>query len=135
MPLDGINGAYILNDDINKVVRIFPNIDHANAAVSLLRLDGIETMIASEDTGDELPPLQTPRGVRLLVKEVDVFRARRILKVGFSMMDKDDEQDWAPVTDGLLKHSRRRAPLIAGLLFVVFVIPLIIALVMALGGF
>ncbi len=125
-----------MNYDIKNIVRIFPNIDSANAAVSLLRVDGIETRIASDDTGDELPPLQTPRGVELLVKVVDEFRARRILAVAFPMMDKDDEQDWAPVTDGLLKHSRRRAPVIAGLLFaVLFVIPLIIAVIMALGGF
>lgn len=125
-----------MNDDIKKVVRIFPTIDHANAAVSLLRVDGIETMIASEDTGDDLPPLQTPRGVRLLVNAVDEFRARRILAVAFQMTDKDDEQDWVPVTDGLIKHSRRRAPFIAGLLFVVlFLIPLVIAVIKALGGF
>ena len=125
-----------MNDDIKKVVSIFPSIDAANAAASMLTADGIEAVIASDDTGGELPPLQAPRGVRLLVKAVDEFRARRILAVALPMIDKTHEEDWQPVTEGLLKRSRRRAPVIAGLLFMVlFVIPLIIALIMALGGF
>ena len=125
-----------MNHDIKKVVRIFPTIDSAHAALPILTADGIETVIASDDAGGELPPLQAPRGVRLLVKAVDEFRARRILAVALPMTDKTDEEDWQPVTEGLLKRSRRRAPVIAGLLFVVlFVIPLIIALIMALGGF
>ncbi len=115
---------------------IFPNIDAANAAVSLLMADGIETAITSDDSEGEIPRLQASTGVKLLVNAVDEFRARRILALASPMTDKTDEEDWEPITEGLLKRSRRRAPIIAGLLFVVlFVIPLIIALIMAVGGF
>ena len=125
-----------MNHDIKKVVMIFLSIDAANAAASILTADGIETAITSDDSEGELPRLQAQTGVRLLVKAVDEFRARRILTVALPMTDKIDEEDWQPVTEGLLKRSRRRAPVIAGLLFVVlFIIPLIIALIMALGGF
>ena len=125
-----------MNHDIKKVVMIFHSIDAANAAASLLTADGIETAITSDDSEGEIPRLQAPTGVKLLVKAVDEFRARRILAVTLPMKDKTDEEDWEPVTEGLLKRSRRRAPVIAGLLFVVlFVIPLIIALIMAIGGF
>ena len=132
----GFNGAYVLSLDFKKVVMIFPSIDAANAAACILTADGIETAITSDDSEGEFSRLQVQTGVRLLVKVVDEFRARRLLALALPMTEKLDEEDLQPVTEGLLKRSRRRAPFIAGLLFVVlFVIPLIIALIMALGGF
>ncbi len=125
-----------MNHDFKKVVKIFHSIDAANAAASLLTADGIEAAITSDDSEGEIPRLQASTGVKLLVKAVDEFHARKILAVTLPMKDKTVEEDWEPVTEGLLKRSRRRAPVIAGLLFVVlFVIPLIIALIMAIGGF
>ncbi len=125
-----------MSHDFKKVVMIFPSIDAANAAASILTADGIETAITSDNSEGEVPRLQAQTGVRLLVKAVDEFRARRLLALALPMTEKPDEEDLQPVTEGLLKRSRRRAPVIAGLLFVVlFVIPLIIGLIMALGGF
>ena len=123
-----------MRNDSKKVLRVFPSIEAANAAVSLLTAGGIEPVVSSDDSEGEMPQLQKTDGVRLMVKADDEFRARRILAVALPESGEAQKDDWQPATEGLLKGSRRRAPVIAGLLFVVlFVIPLLIAVFIALS--
>lgn len=125
-----------MNDDIKKVVRIFPTIDAANAAVSLLATGGIETVAASNESENKVPGVPGAAGIRLLVKTGDEARARKILAVALPVAGDAEPGNWESAAEGVLKESRRRAPVIVGLfLMVLFVIPMIIALVIVLGRF
>ena len=51
----------------------------ADLAASLLKAEGIDTLVLSDDAGGAYPMLQFLRGVRLLVEAGDEDRAREIL--------------------------------------------------------
>jgi hypothetical protein len=61
------------------VIESFSDKAFAEAAVSLLELEGIEASIDSDDAGGELPNLDFARGARVLVSEADADRARAVL--------------------------------------------------------
>jgi len=54
----------------------------AEAAVELLKSEGIEAVISSDDAGGELPNLDLAGGVRVLVQSSDGEFARGILTQG-----------------------------------------------------
>lgn len=61
------------------VIESFSDKAFAEAAVSLLELEGIEATIDSDDAGGELPNLDFARGARVLVAAADADRARAVL--------------------------------------------------------
>ncbi len=67
--------------DLEKLVAIESFLDKAfaEAAVSLLASEGIESAIDADDAGHELPNLDFARGVRVLVSPEDVERAKQVL--------------------------------------------------------
>lgn len=58
--------------------------DHstAEAAVSLLRSEGIDAIISSDDAGGEMPNLGMARRVRVLVQSENEELARGLLNAG-----------------------------------------------------
>ena len=66
------------------VVGTYSNHETAEAAVSLLRSEGVDAVIQSDDAGGELPNLELARGVRVLVQSEDEEFARGLLTAGDS---------------------------------------------------
>jgi len=51
----------------------------AELARGLLESVGIPAFVSADDAGGMRPPLQLSQGVRLMVREADLTRARRVL--------------------------------------------------------
>jgi hypothetical protein len=51
----------------------------AELARGLLESVGIPAFVSADDAGGMRPPLQLTQGVRLMVREADLARARRVL--------------------------------------------------------
>lgn len=64
------------------VVSTYTNHETAEAAVSLLRSEGVEAIVQSDDTGGEMPNLELARGVRVLVQAENAEFARALLEQG-----------------------------------------------------
>ena len=64
------------------VVASFSNHETAEAAVSLLRSEGIEAEISADDAGGEIPSLDLARGVRVYVSRDSEEFARGLLQQG-----------------------------------------------------
>ena len=67
-----------MTDDIVQLV-LFHSEYEANLAKSALECEGIQAMILSDDAGGMQPQFQYIRGVRLMVHEEDLERAREII--------------------------------------------------------
>jgi hypothetical protein len=61
------------------VVESFSSHELAEAAVSLLRSEGVEAVVSADDAGGELPNLDLARGVRVLVPSASFEFARELL--------------------------------------------------------
>jgi hypothetical protein len=61
------------------VIETFSDKSFAEAAVSLLESEGIESMILADDAGHEFPNLDFARGVRVVVAPADAERARQVM--------------------------------------------------------
>ena len=70
--------------DFEDVVEVstFPNRETAEAAVSLLRSEGIEAAISADDAGGELPNLDLGRGIRVFVNTENAEFAKALLEQG-----------------------------------------------------
>ncbi len=66
------------------VVASFENHETAEAAASMLRSEGIDAVVSSDDAGGELPNLDFGRAVRVFVPAADEEFARGILSQGES---------------------------------------------------
>lgn len=64
------------------VVSTFSNHETAEAAVSLLKSEGVDAVIRSDDAGGELPNLELARGVHVLVQSEDAEFAKALLQQG-----------------------------------------------------
>jgi hypothetical protein len=64
------------------VVSSFSNHETAEAAVSLLRSEGIEAEISADDAGGEIPSLDLAGGVRVYVSRDNEEFARALLEQG-----------------------------------------------------
>ncbi len=64
------------------VVSTFPDHGTAEAAVSLLRSEGLEAVMSSDDAGGELPNLDLAGTIRVFVAVADVEFARALLTQG-----------------------------------------------------
>jgi hypothetical protein len=60
-------------------VRSFGSRPEAELARGLLESVGIPAFVSADDAGGMRPPLQLSQGVRLMVREDDLGRARRVL--------------------------------------------------------
>lgn len=68
-------------DDKNTVVlRTFINEFEAERAKGMLEEEGIECYVSSDNVGGMEPPLQLIQGIKLLVLEEDLNRAKTILE-------------------------------------------------------
>jgi len=61
------------------VVESFTSHELAEAAVSLLRSEGVDAVASADDAGGELPNLDLARGVRVLVPSESLEFARELL--------------------------------------------------------
>lgn len=64
------------------VVATFPNHETAEAAVSLLKSEGVDAAISSDDAGGELPNLDLGRGIRVYVQSDNAEFAKALLQQG-----------------------------------------------------
>jgi hypothetical protein len=64
------------------MVATFPNQETAEAAVSLLRSEGIDAVVSGDDAGGELPNLGIGAAVRVFVQSEDAAFARGLLRQG-----------------------------------------------------
>jgi hypothetical protein len=64
------------------IVASFPNLETAEAAVSLLASEGVEAVISSDGALGELPNLELARGVRVYVQSEQAEFAKGLLKQG-----------------------------------------------------
>jgi hypothetical protein len=64
------------------VVATYTNHETAEAAVSLLRSEGVEAIVQADDAGGELPNLELARGVRVLVQAENEEFARALVEQG-----------------------------------------------------
>jgi hypothetical protein len=64
------------------IVASFPNLETAEAAVSLLASEGVEAVISSDGALGELPNLELARGVRVYVQSEQAEFAKALLKQG-----------------------------------------------------
>jgi hypothetical protein len=60
-------------------VTSFGSRPEAELARGLLESVGIPAFVSADDAGGMRPPLQLTQGVRLMVREADLARARRVL--------------------------------------------------------
>jgi hypothetical protein len=67
--------------DFNNAVVVASYSDHATAeaAVSLLKSEGIEAAVSADDAGGEMPNLDLASGARVIVEEKDAELARGLL--------------------------------------------------------
>ena len=61
------------------VVESFSSHELAEAAVSLLRSEGVDAVVSADDAGGELPNLDLAGGVRVLVPSASLDFARELL--------------------------------------------------------
>lgn len=61
------------------VVESFSSHELAEAAVSLLRSEGVDAVVSADDAGGELPNLDLAGGVRVLVPSESLDFARELL--------------------------------------------------------
>ena len=80
-------GDMPLDNEQAEVIESFSDHSFAEAAISLLALEGIVAVIHADDAGGELPNLGFARGVRVLVAGGDAERARLILGAGSEEAD------------------------------------------------
>ena len=71
-------------------VESFSDRSFAEAAVSLLALEGIAAQLDADDAGHELPNLDFARGVRVYVAEEDAERAVEILNAAAGESESAD---------------------------------------------
>lgn len=64
------------------VVWTFSNHETAEAAVSLLKSEGVEAVVHSDDAGGELPNLELAQGCHVLVQSQDAEFAKALLQQG-----------------------------------------------------
>ena len=69
------------------VVSSFPNQETAEAAVSLLKSEGVDAVIGADGAGGELPNLELARGVRVYVQSENEEFARALLEQGADDVD------------------------------------------------
>lgn len=62
-------------------VRTFANRHEAELARGALQASGIEALVAADDAGGEVPGLDFPRGVAVLVRSADLAAAREALQL------------------------------------------------------
>jgi hypothetical protein len=60
-------------------VATFGSRPEAELARGLLESVGIPAFVSADDAGGMRPPLQLSQGVRLMIREADLARARRVL--------------------------------------------------------
>jgi hypothetical protein len=71
-----------MSEDV--VIKIFNTEIDARMAQDVLKDEGVTAFVFKDDGGGMEPHLQRTRGVRLVVKPVDVERAHKILEPLFS---------------------------------------------------
>jgi hypothetical protein len=69
-----------VNDENSVVAKTFPNEFEAERAKGILEENGIESFVQRDDAGGMEPPLQLTEGVKLIVLEEDLQRAKEILE-------------------------------------------------------
>lgn len=62
-------------------VRTFANRHEAELARGALQASGIGALVAADDAGGEVPGLDFPRGVAVLVRSADLAAAREALQL------------------------------------------------------
>ncbi len=62
-------------------VKAFTNRQEAELAKGALQASGIEAMLAADDMGGEIPGLDFPQGVGVLVREEDLEAAEEVLQI------------------------------------------------------
>jgi hypothetical protein len=67
------------NSENTVIVRTFINEFEAERAKGILEEEGIESYISSDNVGGMEPPLQLIQGIKLLVLEADLKKAKEIL--------------------------------------------------------
>ena len=68
-----------LNNENSVVAKTFPNEFEAERAKGILDENGIESFVQRDDAGGMEPPLQLTEGVKLIVLEDDLVKAKEIL--------------------------------------------------------
>jgi hypothetical protein len=80
-------------DDENIVaIRTFINEFEAERAKGILEAEGIECCVSSDDIGGMGPPQQLIEGIKLLVLEEDVKRAKEILDAYDSFTPEEENK-------------------------------------------
>jgi len=69
-----------MSDDKVVTVRVENDEAAARIVVGFLQSNGIEAMIFEDDAGDQLPSLESTRGVKIQVPAEAAERARRLLE-------------------------------------------------------
>ena len=68
-----------INDENTAVAKTFPNEFEAERAKGILEENGVESFVQRDDAGGMEPPLQLTEGVKLIVLEDDLVKAKEIL--------------------------------------------------------
>jgi len=69
-----------INDENTAVAKTFANEFEAERAKGILEENGVEGFVQRDDAGGMEPPLQLTEGVKLIVLEEDLQRAKEILE-------------------------------------------------------
>ena len=81
-----------MSDKEMTIVHVENDEASARIVVSFLQSEGIEAMISEDDAGDQLPSLESVRGVQVFVPVEDAERARALLE-GRETPDTTDADD------------------------------------------
>ena len=81
-----------MSDKEMTIVHVENDEASARIVVSFLQSEGIEAMISEDDAGDQLPSLESVRGVQVVVPVEDAERARALLE-GRETPDTTDADD------------------------------------------
>lgn len=81
-----------INDENTVVAKTFPNEFEAERAKGILDENGIKSFVQRDDAGGMEPPLQLTEGVKLIVLEDDLQRAKEILDAYNDYTPKEGEE-------------------------------------------
>lgn len=80
------------NTENTVIVRTFTNEFEAERAKGILKQEGIECCVSSDDVGGMGPPQQLIQGIKLLVLEEDEKRAKEILDAYDSFTSEEEKK-------------------------------------------
>ncbi len=80
------------NTENTVIIKTFTNKFEAERAKGILEEEGIECLVSSDDVGGMGPPQQLIQGIKLLVLEEDVKRAKEILDAYDSFTSEEENK-------------------------------------------